>query len=84
MARNWKLIAIYVGISIAFAYNVFDVVELTIGLLYYPAKLMAWSPTVNALLLTIFYFAFMAHFLRPLWAVRGEIWQRAWQPVPQR
>ncbi|MAS37058.1 MAG: hypothetical protein CL610_23865 [Anaerolineaceae bacterium] len=76
MVRDWRLIALYIGLSITFMYNVFDIVDLSIGLLYYPSKLMPWSPTINALAVTGLYAAFMALFLRPLWAVRHEWRQR--------
>lgn len=76
MARQWKLVALYVGLSITFTYNVLSIVWRGIGLLYYPFKLMIWTPTHNALAVTAMFVLFVVIFLRPLWAVRHEFWQR--------
>lgn len=66
MIRERRLIALYVGFGIAFTYNVFSIVWLGVGLLYYPGQLLFWSETVNALLMTVLYLIFMGIVLRPL------------------
>ena len=76
MAHDRRLMALYVGFSITFLYNVLRVVQLSIGLLYYPYKLMIWTPTQSALAVTAFYLLFMALFIQPMWQVRHEFWQR--------
>ena len=66
MIRNWKLVAIYAGLTITFTYNVFDIVWLGVGLLYYPYRLMFWQEVHNALAVSLMYLVFMALFLAPL------------------
>jgi hypothetical protein len=76
MIRDWRLILLYVGLSITYAYNIFNETYLSIGLLYYPYKLMFWNTTHNAIAVTVLYLIFMGIFLQPLWAARAEVRQR--------
>lgn len=76
MVRNWRLVAFYIALSLTYTYNALSIVQLEIGLLYYPFKLMFWNPTQNVLLALGLYIALMIGYLRPLWAVRAEFWQR--------
>jgi hypothetical protein len=55
MARRPLLIAIYAGLSITFTYNIFSVVWLGVGLLYYPYRLMVWNSTHNAIAVTVLF-----------------------------
>ena len=66
MLRDWRLVALYVGFSLVFTYNVFDIVWLGIGLLYYPFQLMFWNEAITAVAITIFYGVIMGLFLKPL------------------
>ena len=77
MVRDWRLVALYAGFSLVFLRNIFDVIQLSIGLLYYPARLLRIiTPTQDAIAMTVFYVLLMALFLQPLWQVRHEFWRR--------
>lgn len=76
MLRDWRLVALYVGFSLAFTYNVFDIVWLGIGLLYYPFQLMFWNETVTALAITLLYGVILALFVRPLVAMKDAAYAR--------
>lgn len=71
---RWRgLVVIYLGLTITFTYNVFDTVALSIGMLYYPFKLLFWSPTITALAETVFFVILLGYALRPLWTERHDL-----------
>jgi Gpi18-like mannosyltransferase len=68
MINNWKLLALYLGVSMVFTYNIFGSVWLGVGLLFYPYKVInvIWNSTANALAMTVLFVVFMWLFLRSL------------------
>jgi hypothetical protein len=70
LRRDWRIGAVYFGLSLAFTHNVFDIVWLGTGLLYYPSLVFFWPPALTAMLTTALYIAFIVGYLRPLWARR--------------
>ncbi|HYO88825.1 MAG TPA: hypothetical protein VER79_09260 [Candidatus Limnocylindrales bacterium] len=70
LARDRRLLVVYLGASLAFTYNVFDIVWLGVGLLYYPSQLMVWNETHTALGMTVVFLIFMGLLLKPLAALR--------------
>jgi hypothetical protein len=70
MMRDKRLIAIFAVVSLVFTHNIFEVVWLGIGLLYYPSRLLFWGPVVDALVMIILYIVVMILYLRPL--LRGQ------------
>ena len=66
MIRSKRLIIIYIVLSLIFMHNIFEIIWLGIGLLYYPAKLLFWGPIFDAVVMIILYIVVMFLFLEPL------------------
>jgi len=66
MLRDKRLIAIFIVASLIFTHNIFEIVWLGIGLLYYPSRLLFWGPVVDAVVMIALYILVMILFLRPL------------------
>jgi Gpi18-like mannosyltransferase len=69
MLNDWKLVALYLGVSVVFMYNILGSVWLGVGLLFYPYKFMnlVWTSTANAVTMTVLFLIFMWLFFRVLW-----------------
>lgn len=70
MLRDKRLTVVFLIIGLVFTHNIFDLVWLGIGLLYYPARLLFWSNVHDAIILMVIYAVMMFWFLRP--ALRRE------------
>jgi hypothetical protein len=66
MLRDRQLVAIFIVISLVFIHNIFDLVWLGIGLLYYPAQLLFWENVHDAIIMIVVYLILMTLFLAPL------------------
>lgn len=71
-----RLIVLYLGFVITFTQNTFDTMHLGSGLVYYPAKLFFWNPTLSAVANTVLFVILLAVTLWPLWHIRRELPQR--------
>lgn len=65
---NRRYLIILIGFLITFTYNMLNSVWLGVGILYYPSKLMIWTPTQNALLATGLFVVYMVWFMRPVFS----------------
>lgn len=81
MAGSWRLVALYIGIAVAFSYNINDIVWLGHGIVFYPDRLMFWQPVHDALAMTLFAVLLLGITLRPLGEVRGEFRARLLRPA---
>jgi Gpi18-like mannosyltransferase len=66
MLRDRRLFAVDIALVPFFTHNIFATVWLGIGLLYYPARLLFWSPVVDAVAMTVLYLVSMILLLQPL------------------
>ena len=73
MLRDRRLVAIFIVISLVFIHNIFDLVWLGIGLLYYPAQLLFWENVHDAIIMIVVYIIMLILFLHPLLRRRRDV-----------